>query len=112
MGIVKKQAYKNTIIQYAGMVIAYVNTVLLFPFFATSAEYGFYTLIISISVLYSLIASLGIPGILLRYFPFYRTEDKRHNGFTYWTALISLFGFIAATIVYVVLKPVILSAYE
>lgn len=111
MGIVKKQAYKNTIIQYAGMVIAYVNTVLLFPFFATSTEYGFYNLIISISVLYSLIASLGIPGILLRYFPFYRTDDKRHNGFIHWTLLISLLGFIAASIVYIVIKPVILSAY-
>lgn len=111
MGIVKKQAYKNTIIQYAGMVIAYVNTVLLFPFFATSTEYGFYNLIISISVLYSLIASLGIPGILLRYFPFYRTEDKQHNGFIHWTVLISLLGFVAASVVYAVLKPVILSAY-
>lgn len=111
MGIVKQQAYKNTIIQYAGMVIAYVNTVLLFPFFATSTEYGFYNLTISISVLYSLIASMGIPGILLRYFPFYRTEDKRHNGFIYWTLLISLLGFVVASVIYVLLKPVILSAY-
>jgi len=111
MGLVKKQAYKNTFIQYGGMVIAYVNTVLLFPFFATATEYGFYTLIISISVLYSLVASVGIPGILLRYFPFYRTDDKRHNGFIHWTVLMSLLGFLAATIVYIVLKPIILSAY-
>lgn len=111
MGIVKKQAYKNTIIQYAGMVIAYVNTVLLFPFFTTSAEYGFYNLIISISVLYSLFASMGIPGILLRYFPFYRTDDKHHNGFIHWTVLISLFGFVATSTIYAVLKPTILSAY-
>lgn len=111
MGIVKKQAYKNTIIQYAGMVIAYINTVLLFPFFTTSTEYGFYNLTISISVLYSLIASLGVPGILLRYFPFYRTEDKRHGSFIHWTVLISFLGFIAASVTYIALKPIILSAY-
>ena len=55
MGIVKKQAYKNTIVSYAGMVIAYLNTVLLFPsvFHKSSSEYGFYNLIIGVSVLYS-----------------------------------------------------------
>jgi len=112
MGIVKKQAYKNTILSYAGMVIAYVNTVLLFPFFVSSAQYGFYTLIISISVLYSLIASMGIPGILLKYFPFYRTEDRTHNGFIHWTALLSLLGFSAVSVLFIVFKPVILSAYS
>jgi O-antigen/teichoic acid export membrane protein len=111
MGIVKKQVYKNTIVSYAGMAIAYINTVLLFPFFTNSTQYGFYNLIISVSVLYSLVASMGVPGILLRYFPFYRTEDRKHNGFLHWTALIALFGFIVVSALYIILKPVILSAY-
>src|SRR3954468_10951281 len=113
MGIVKKQAYKNTIVSYAGMVIAYVNTVLLFPLIKTTpAQYGFYNLIISISVLYSLIASMGVPSILAKYFPHYRTEDRRHNGFIHWSAGLALAGFTGATIIYIVLKPVILSAYS
>jgi len=111
MGIVKQQAYKNTIVSYGGMVIAYVNTVLLFPFFTNASEYGFYTLIISISVLYSLIASMGVPSILAKYFPFYRTEDRTHNGFIHWTALLSLTGFIAVTLLFVLFKQLILSAY-
>ncbi len=88
MGIVKKHAYKNTIVSYVGMVIAYVNTVLLFPFFTTASDYGFYQLIISISVLYSLAASMGVPSILAKYFPHYRTEDRRHNGFIHWAAMV------------------------
>jgi O-antigen/teichoic acid export membrane protein len=111
MGIVKKQAYKNTIVSYAGMVIAYINTVLLFPFFTTASDYGFYQLIISISVLYSLFASMGVPSILAKYFPHYRTEDRKHNGFIHWTALLALAGFIAATILFILFKPLILSAY-
>jgi hypothetical protein len=58
MGIVKKQAYKNTAVSYAGMVVAYVNTILLFPFFTKNEEYGLYNLLIGLSVLYSLVASL------------------------------------------------------
>jgi O-antigen/teichoic acid export membrane protein len=98
MGIVKKQAYKNTIVSYAGMVIAYVNTVLLFPpvFPKTTGEYGFYNLIISVSVLY---------------FPFYRTDDKLHNGFMHWSALLSVAGFLAATCLYLLFKPLIVSVY-
>src|ERR1700712_3202925 len=113
MGIVKKQAYKNTIVSYVGMVIAYVNTVLLFPLFAstTSAEYGFYNLIISVSVLYSLISSMGVPSILAKYFPFYRTENRTHNGFIHLTAGLSVLGFIAVTIGYILFKQIILSAY-
>lgn len=113
MGIVKAQAYKNTIVSYAGMVIAYINTVLLFPsvFQKSSSEYGFYNLIISVSVLYSLVASMGIPSILAKYFPFYRTDDKLHNGFMHWSAILSVVGFLAATILYILFRPLIVSAY-
>jgi len=113
MGIVKAQAYKNTIVSYSGMVIAYVNTVLLFPvvFPNSTSEYGFYNLIIGISVLYSLVASMGIPSILAKYFPFYRTDDGRHNGFMHWSAVLSVIGFCAATGLYILFKPVIIAEY-
>jgi O-antigen/teichoic acid export membrane protein len=111
MGIVKKDAYKNTIVSYGGMVIAYINTVMLFPFFVNTAQYGFYTLITSIAVLYSLIASMGVPSILAKYYPFYRTDDKKHNGFMHWSAGLVLGGFCAATLVYIVFKPQITALY-
>jgi len=111
MGIVKKQVYKNTILSYAGMGVAYINTVLLFPFFTNAGQYGFYNLIISVSVLYSLVASMGAPSIIAKYFPFYRTEDNKHNGFMHWVAGLTLAGFVLATVLYVALRPVILGAY-
>lgn len=111
MGIVKKHVYKNTLVSYIGMVVAYVNTILLFPFFTNNEEYGLYNLMISLSVLYSLVASLGIPQIISKYFPFYRTADRKHNGFIHWTATFSMVGFAAATLLFVILKPVIVHAY-
>ncbi len=113
MGIVKAQAYKNTAVSYGGMVIAYINTVLLFPIFVTNpAQYGFYTLIISISVLYSQLSSLGVPSILAKYFPFYRTDDRKHNGFMYWSAGLALAGFTGITLLYIIFKPLILAQYS
>jgi len=112
MGIVKAQAYKNTIVSYAGMAIAYINTVMLFPFFTNASQYGFYNLIISVSVLYSLAASMGVPSMLAKYFPFYRTDDLRHNGFIHWAASLTLFGFIGATVLYVAFRGPILRIYS
>ncbi len=97
---------------YIGMVIAYVNTVLLFPPILGDEKYGFYNLIISVSVLYSLVASMGVPGIIAKYFPFYKTNDGRHNGFIHWAALVAFLGFVVATILYLVFKPVMVSAYS
>lgn len=96
---------------YIGMVVAYVNTVLLFPNIIGDDGFGFYNLIITISVLYSLAASLGVPSIIAKYFPFYRTDDRRHTGFIHWAALLAFAGFAAATVLYIIFKPVIVSAY-
>ncbi|MCD8740869.1 oligosaccharide flippase family protein [Mucilaginibacter roseus] len=111
MGIVKQQAYKNTIVLYTGMVIAYINTVLLFPPIVGDDNFGFYNLVISVSVLYSLVSAMGVPSIIARYFPFYRTEDGKHNGFIHWVAFLSFIGFGAATALYLIFKPAIIGAY-
>jgi O-antigen/teichoic acid export membrane protein len=111
MGIVKKQVYKNAFISYAGMVIGYVNLVLLYPLFLTTKQLGLYTLLISLSVLYSLVASMGMPSIILKYFPFFRTEDRKHNGFIWWVAGLSLVGFLIISGIYIALRPIIISYY-
>ncbi|WDF78772.1 oligosaccharide flippase family protein [Mucilaginibacter sp. KACC 22773] len=111
MGIVKKNAYKNTLITYTGMVIGYINLVLLYPIYLSTKEYGLFNLIGGIAILYSIIASLGIPNIIARYFAYHRTEDREHKGFMHWAAMVSLIGFIAATLLFIVFKPIIVASY-
>jgi O-antigen/teichoic acid export membrane protein len=111
MGIVKKQVYKNAFISYTGMVIGYINLVILYPLFLSTQQLGLYVLLIGLSVIYSLIASMGVPATILRYFPFFRTEDRKHNGFVWWILGLSLIGFIASTLIYLVAKPLIVSYY-
>ncbi|MBW4890538.1 oligosaccharide flippase family protein [Mucilaginibacter sp. HMF5004] len=111
MGIVKKQVYKNAFISYTGMVIGYVNLVILYPLFLSTQQLGLYVLLIGLSVIYSLIASMGVPATILRYFPFFRTEDRKHNGFVWWILGLSLIGFAASTLIYLVAKPLIVSYY-
>lgn len=111
MGIVKKQAYKNTIVSYLGMVIGFVNLILLYPRFFTTEQLGLFQLLIALSVLYSLIASLGAPNIIIRYFPFFKSEDRIHNGFISFIALYALIGFLISTTLFFILKPIITDAF-
>jgi len=111
MGVVKKSVYKNTLITYIGMVIGYVNLVLLYPAYLSTKEYGLFNLITSLAVLYSLIASLGIPNIVARYFAYYRTDDREHQGFMHWTVMVSFIGFGAATLLFIIFKPIIVATY-
>lgn len=112
MGIVKKQAYKNTIVSYAGMVIGFVNLILLYPRFLTTEQIGLFQLLIGLSVLYSIIASIGIPNIIVRYFPFYRTEDNTHHNFLRFTGKVMLIGFAVSTLVFFAIKPIIVLSFQ
>lgn len=111
MGIVKKQAYKNTIVSYLGQAIGFVNLILLYPRFLTTEQIGLFTLLITLSVLYSLLASMGVPSIIVKYFPFFRTEDRTHNNFLRFTGWLALFGFIISTLLFFVFKPLIVASY-
>lgn len=111
MGIVKNQAYKNTAISYIGIVIGYVNLVLFYPAYLTTEQIGLFQLLIGISLLYSLVASLGMPSIVARYFPFHRSEDHTHSGFVHWVTIFSLAGFILSTLLFFIFKQVIIANY-
>jgi O-antigen/teichoic acid export membrane protein len=111
MGIVKKQAYKNTIISYVGMVVGYVN-VLLYTQCMLVGQYGLFALLQTLAVLYSLIAGLGVPSIIARYFPFFKTEDRRHNGFFFWVAKLAFWSFVVVTLLYLLAKPIFADVYK
>lgn len=112
MGIVRTQALKNTIFSYIGVGLGYVNLILLFPAFFSAEEFGLFQLIISVSVVYAQVATLGLQNAINRYFPFFRTEDKTHKGFLTLIILIGVSGFILATLIYVIIRPWVLSAYS
>jgi O-antigen/teichoic acid export membrane protein len=112
MGIVKKQAYKNTIVSYLGQAIGFVNLILLYPRFLTTEQIGLFQLLIGLSVMYSIISSMGVPSIIVKYFPFFRTDDNTHNGFLQFTGKIALTGFLVSTIVFFAIKPVIVFSFS
>ncbi|MCX7834408.1 MAG: oligosaccharide flippase family protein [Ignavibacteria bacterium] len=112
MGIVEKQSVRNTILSYLGVIIGYVNVVLLFPAFFTTEQFGLVQLLISASVIYAQLSQVGIVNAITRFFPFFRTSDKKHNGFITIIISVLLSGFALTTLLYIVFKPLIVEAYK
>lgn len=112
MNLLQKQGFYNSIILYAGTVLGFLNLIILFQRILTKEEIGFYTLVITISGLYAQIASLGVNGVILKYFPVFRTDDKTHKGFITLVVFWSTLSFAAFTLLFVLFKGLILSHYE
>ncbi|PRY14425.1 O-antigen/teichoic acid export membrane protein [Pontibacter ummariensis] len=107
----QREGIWNTAISYAGILIGYVNTILLFPNFLDEAEVGLTRLLLSISVMYAQFSALGFVNMSVRYFPYFRDKEKQHNGFLFLLLSVPLLGFVLSTVLYLLFKPVIVDYY-
>lgn len=112
MNLLQKQGFYNSIILYAGTALGFLNLIILFQRILTKEEIGFYALMIAISGLYAQIASLGINGIIIRYFPIFRTEDRSHKGFITLVVIWSALGFAMFTLLFILFKGYVMQHYE
>jgi O-antigen/teichoic acid export membrane protein len=111
MGIVSKQATINSILYYIGVFLGYVNVIILFPAYFSSEQFGLVQLLVGISFIYSQFSSVGLIYGINRYFPFFKSEDKKHKGLLTYVTVISSGGFIILTVLYIVFKPLIINLY-
>lgn len=112
MGEVKKQTIRNSVVQYFGIVLGYVSAVILFPKILEPDQFGLTRVIFALATLYVNIGSLGTFKIIVRFFPFFKTEDHKHNGFLLLGMGISFIGFLLATVIYFALEAPISAEYQ
>ncbi|ARS35385.1 lipopolysaccharide biosynthesis protein [Pontibacter actiniarum] len=107
----QREGIWNTAISYAGILIGYVNTILLFPNILDESQVGLTRLLLSISVMYAQFSALGFVNMSVRYFPYFRDKDKAHNGFLFLLLSVPLLGFILSTAVFLLFKPAVVDYY-
>jgi O-antigen/teichoic acid export membrane protein len=113
VGIVKKQSINLSIVSYIGVLIGYINKVLLFPRFLNDpAQVGLANTLISVALLYAQFSALGMNGVILKFFPFFQDKERKHHGFLYWTSLIVTIGFLVTTLGFLLLKPWVITKFS
>lgn len=94
MGVIIRQGSYNAIFTYIGILIGFINTILIFPNFLSTEEYGLTRVIISAGTLLAQFSALGIDKSTIKFFPYFKTDDKKHNGFIFLLFFIPLLGFL------------------
>ncbi|MBC7914683.1 MAG: polysaccharide biosynthesis C-terminal domain-containing protein [Pyrinomonadaceae bacterium] len=103
----KKQGFFNSITLYMGIALGFFNSIILFQRYLTLEEIGYFNLLIGISVIYTQITSLGVTNVIIRYFPFFKTHDKKHAGFPLFIFSLCSISFIVVTLCFFIFKEII-----
>lgn len=112
MGVIKRQGIKNIFITYVGVIIGAVSAIFLQPAFLSLTEYGFVRNLYNFSFLLSIALPLGLPNIILRFFPHYKDHKDVKEHFV---GFILLYLFIASLIsfaVFFIFKNTIIDLYK
>ncbi|MBN4052435.1 oligosaccharide flippase family protein, partial [Sphingobacteriaceae bacterium AH-315-L07] len=92
MGIITRQGFKLSIVTYIGIVLGYVNVVLLFPNILEPEQFGLTRILIAIGVIALQVGQLGTPQIIIKYFPYFQSEENKHSGILFLMLLINFVG--------------------
>lgn len=111
MGLVQKDAFRTTVISYAGILIGYLNKGILFIAILSPLQIGLVNLIVTIGTLFAQLANLGTVFATWRFFPFVKNEEKNHHGFLSLILVITGTGIVLYTLLYVVFRDYIQSGY-
>ncbi|MFT6941598.1 MAG: O-antigen/teichoic acid export membrane protein, partial [Cyclobacteriaceae bacterium] len=93
MSVVFKQTFLSSISAYIGIVIGYVNIILIMPLFLSEDQIGLIRTINSIAMLLVPLALVGASGALVRFFPKMPNEKAKLLGLTASMVLIA-FGLV------------------
>jgi O-antigen/teichoic acid export membrane protein len=102
MGIIKRQGIKNSIVNYTGVVIGAFSWIFIYPLIP-KAELGVVQFVIRTCVFLSPIALLGLNLTIIQYFPAFKDEKRKHNGFLTFTltwAVVSLLGSVVLLLLF------------
>ncbi|MES2568405.1 MAG: polysaccharide biosynthesis C-terminal domain-containing protein [Bacteroidota bacterium] len=112
MGVIKRQGIKNTIITYIGILIGAVNIIFIQPRLLTPEELGLTRLLYDFSYIIGIAIPLGLPNIIVKYFPFFKDSEKKHNGFAGFILLVFFIGFVISATILLLFKSNITLHYQ
>lgn len=93
MGIIQRQSIKSTLIAYIGVVLGFFNLIILMPRILSPDQVGLVRVLLDISIIYLTFAQLGLPTLTVKFFPWFRDQDKKFYGFLNFELLIAFLGF-------------------
>lgn len=111
MGIIIRQSLWNAGLTWAGILLGFITTILLYPNILDPEQYGLTRILISAGLIGAQFSHLGIRNLIIRYLPFFRNADRDNPGLLFWSLLIPFLGFILFSAFYYLFRDVITGYY-
>lgn len=105
MGILFRQALKNTILSYLGIGLGVITTLFLYPRILAPEEFGLIKLFTSFTMIGAHLGSLGFRGAILRFMPAVEDYPSRRLRFIRLSFGVPLLGFSLYLALFFVLEP-------
>ncbi|MDR3180986.1 MAG: oligosaccharide flippase family protein [Prevotellaceae bacterium] len=104
MGIVIRQSIKGTVITYVGAFIGFLTTMFVVTKFLSPEDIGLTKVILEAGTMFAIFAQLGATSSAMRFFPYFKDEKKKHNGFFFYMLLVPFAGCLLFIPLYIFLK--------
>lgn len=111
MGVIQRQSIKNFFTSYVGILIGFVNILIIQPRFLAPEELGLTRVLYSFSLLLCTFVPLGTANISIKFFPKFRNPAKRHHGFFGFIIWSTFIGFILTACMLLVFKNFFIGQY-
>ncbi len=114
MSNIRRQSIISSVLVYLGFALGFVNTYLFTREGSfTQAQYGLVSTFIAIATIMLSFASLGMPAVIYKFYPYYKDNLSKHrNDLISWALLISTIGFALVVVAGIVLKNVVVSQFS
>jgi O-antigen/teichoic acid export membrane protein len=112
MGFIQKDALRTMIITYFGLLLGYLNKVVLFLLILNTEEIGLINLILSVGLLFAQLSNLGVINAIAKFLPFFRDNSEQKQGFLVLNILFVFAGILIFAAVVVLLQNQIVKFYS
>lgn len=110
MGIIIKQSIKGSIWSYIGVIIGFITTTYLYTEYLTTETIGLFGLLAAYSALTGQLFLFGFQGVTSRMFPYFRSQERKHNGFLFIALFVFTAGFLIFLAFFFLLKPLLVES--
>lgn len=110
MGVIARQSIRGALANYLGVAIGFVTTFFVLTDCLTQEEIGLTRVMVDAAMLFSGLAQLGTNASIVRFFPYFKDEERNHGIFG-WSVLIPFVGFVLLTACFFIFKEPIMATY-
>ena len=112
MGVIARQSIKGALANYLGVAIGFVTTFFVLTDCLSQEEIGLTRVMVDAAMLFSFLAQLGTNASIIRFFPFFKSDDGKNHGIFGWSVLIPFVGFSIFALCFLVFKDRIVYFYS